>query len=183
MENFQLEIELNHYKILKMVWKSIYSKQTVIFWLILSLIYPIILVLSFFSDNIILIPINYLSFIFPGVTGLSFSVTLLNATRNLFDIESLKAIYLYTDDNNPQKGFLFYRTIAPYIVSSYIWLLISLLALFSSIFTVTFPIILNGILQSLFFSLLIAGFISLWWLVSVHISDVTVEIQRLLNKK
>lgn len=181
MESEKIDVEINHFKILKQVSKHIYSKHIIFIWICLSLIYPFVSILSQNFTFITFHQMNFSNFIFPGVTGLSFSVTLLNATRNLFDTDSLKKIYLYVDGDNPVKGYLYNRTIAPYIITSYIWLIISLLALFSSIFTINFPFFFNEILLTLFYSILIAGFISLWWLVSTHISDVSVEIERKIN--
>lgn len=181
MGSEQIDVELNHFRIIKQVYKDIYSNTFIIIWISLSLVYPMVTLLANNFDCFIFHPINFSSFIFPGVTGLSFSITLLNATRNLFDADKMKLIYLYVDVDNPVKGYLFNRTIAPYIITSYIWLIVSVVALFSSIFSIKFPTILNEIL-SIFFSVLIAGFMSLWWLVSTHISDISAEIESKINQ-
>ncbi|HHT7650932.1 TPA: hypothetical protein ACT2EW_001625 [Streptococcus suis] len=126
------------------------------------------------------------SFIFPGVTGLSFSVTMLNATRSLFDTEALIAMFTYVDDKNKdatEEGDIFYRTLAPYITASILWLLISLIALISSLINIDMPVIIKELLYIIFIGIVVAGFLNLWYLISVHLKDISMKVGVELDKK
>ena len=119
------------------------------------------------------------------MTGLSFAVTMLSATRNLFSTEDLVAMFNYCDSKDKdtlQKGDLFYRTIAPYITASFLWLVISIFALISSLIDISFPFIVKEILNLFFYSLVIAGLLNLWFLVTIHLDDISIKVNDELDK-
>ena len=86
------------------------------------------------------------------------------------------------DKDMQQKGDLFYRTITPYITASFLWLVISIIALISSLIDITFPFIVKEILNLIFYSLVIAGFLNLWFLITVHLDDISIKVNDELDK-
>lgn len=188
-ESYIEKIETNQFKIIKKVWKKqIFSKGLLITW---GIITGVIALLRFFSyiKNVGYIHIQWIplsSFIFPGVTGLSFSITMLNATRNLFDTEELMAIFTYVDDGDKdatEEGDVFYRTLAPYITASILWLSISLIAFISSLINIDMPVIIKELLYIIFIGIVVAGFLNLWYLISVHLQDISIKVGVELDKR
>ncbi|MBS6319329.1 MAG: hypothetical protein KH426_07140 [Streptococcus salivarius] len=190
----EVRIELNKFKIIHRVWnKNIFPKWLFILWGVLSVI---ILILRISDQNIDFINIKWLSFssiIFPGVTGLSFSVTMLNATRNLFNTDDLVKMYQYVDPedaDNSEEGNLLYRTLAPYITAAFLWLIISLIALIGSLFEIdisklphnTLVNFIKELLYSLYYSMIVAGLLNLWYLISIHLDDISMKVENKLNK-
>ncbi len=188
-ESYIEKIETNQFKILKKVWKKqIFSKGLLITWVIITGVIALLRCVSYFKyANYIHIQwIPFSSFIFPGVTGLSFSITMLNATRNLFDTEELMAMFTYVDDENKdatEEGDIFYRTLAPYITASILWLLISLIAFISSLINIDMPVIIKELLYIIFIGIVVAGFLNLWYLISVHLKDISIKVGVELDKK
>lgn len=185
LEKFN-RVEINKFKIVSRVWKKqIFPKWLICSWVLISIS---IFILRLLSQNFSFIQIQWISFssfIFPGVTGLSFAVTMLNATRNLFSTEDLVAMFNYCDSKDKdtlQKGDLFYRTITPYITASFLWLVISIFALISSLIDISFPFIVKEILNLFFYSLVIAGLLNLWFLVTVHLDDISIKVNDELDK-
>ncbi|HEL1907486.1 TPA: hypothetical protein TX976_001455 [Streptococcus suis] len=174
-------VEKNQYKILRKVWKKhIFPTWLYVVWGLISITILLLRILSYYTDYVHIQWIGFTSFIFPGVTGLSFSVTMLNATRNLFDIKDLAAMFNYSnpsDSDINEKGDVLFRTLAPYITASFLWLAISIIAFVSSLISIDFPIILKEILYALFNSIVIAGLLNLWYLVSVHLADISVKVE------
>lgn len=195
IKNDEITVETGIIKILCKVWKKhIFPNGFYITWFMLS---SLILLLSILSVHFDFIKISWLpfsSFIFPGVTGLSFSITMLSATRNLFSIEDLAAMFNFFDpeDNDiSEKGDVFYRTLAPYITASLLWLLISMIALIGSIIDldiskisgIPYLNIIQMVVLSFYYSMVIAGLLNLWYLISVHLEDVSIKVELELNGK
>lgn len=186
-------VEINKIKIVKKVWKkNIFPKKLLWTWIILSLILFLTRLLAIIcgqcSGFIKIQPLQFSSFIFPGVTGLSFSITLLNATRNLYKTSDLVAMFNYVSDenkdkDNTEKGDLFYRTLAPYITASFLWLVISILAFISSLIDINIDVYLKEVLFGIFASLVIAGLLNLWFLIGTHLSDIAAKVEIELSEK
>ena len=180
-------VEISKYKILQKVWKKhIFPTWLYVTWGIISFTILILRISSYYVDFIHIQWLQFTSFIFPGVTGLSFSVTMLNATRNLFDINDLVAMFNFVDPNDSdinEKGDVLYRTLAPYITASFLWLIISIVAFVSSLISIDFPVVINEVLYALFSSLVIAGILNLWYLVSVHLDDISVKVSNELDDR
>lgn len=182
MSNKRVEIEINPFKVMFKVRTRMLSSN---FWYVWSVLVGIMIVFYIFSSKYSFITVSYFSFadfLIPGITGLSFTLALITATTRIFSKEQLVYIYNYIDKDNPYKGFLFYRTIAPYIWTSTIWLIITIGALFAKIFNFNLTPIINDILKLLFLSCVLIGIMSLWSLLITHIKDITLETERELNK-
>lgn len=190
----EIVVETGKLKILLKVWnKHIFPRGLYITWALLS---GLILFIRLLSLRVDILKIHWLPFsslIFPGVTGLSFSVTMLNATRNLFDIKDLVAMFTFTDPDDSDicdKGDVLYRTLAPYITASFLWLVISVVAFVSSlvevdiskITNITWINIVKEILYSLYYSIVIAGLLNLWYLISTHLEDISRKVELELNE-
>ena len=179
-------VEISQYKILQKVWrKQIFPTWLYVIWGLISFVILLLRISSYYTEYIHVQWLGFSNFIFPGVTGLSFSVTMLNATRNLVDIKDLVAMFNFFDPNDSdinEKGDVLYRTLAPYITASFLWLVISIISFVSSLISIDFPVILNEILYALFNSLVIAGLLNLWYLVSVHLADISVKVETELEK-
>ena len=171
------KVETNQMKIFKEVCNTIFPRYLFLVWFFLSVLIFCLRVLAYFIPglNLNIIPMSV--FIFPGVTGLSFTITLLNATRNIFETKDLADIFSYTDSDNPTEGYLYYRTIAPYLTASFIWLLVSLIALIGSMFYMQVHFIILEVFYSLFYMLVIAGLLNLWFLVTTHLKDISNSLE------
>ncbi|HEP1547021.1 Uncharacterised protein [Streptococcus pyogenes] len=180
-------VEISKCKILQKVWKKhIFPTWLLVTWIIISFIILLLRISSYYCNHIHVQWLQFSNFIFPGVTGLSFSVTMLNATRNLFDLKDLVSMFNFfdpTDNDISEKGDILYRTLAPYITASFLWLVISIVAFVSSLINIDFPIIINEILYALFNSLVVAGLLNLWYLVSVHLDDISIKVNTELEKE
>lgn len=166
--------------------ENIFPNSLLVTWCLITGLIILLRVLSFCFDFIHLQWISFSIFIFPGVTGLSFSVTMLNATRNLFTIDELVAMFKYTDPEDKdinEEGDVLYRTLAPYIIASILWLVISMISFASSLITVEINVVIKEILYAIFNGIVVAGFLNLWYLISVHIEDISVKVEIELNKK
>lgn len=193
----EIVVETGKLKILLKVWKKhIFPGGLYITWALLSCLILLIRILSLYVDILKIHWLPFSSLIFPGVTGLSFSVTMLNATRNLFDIKDLVAMFTFTDPDDSDicdKGDILYRTLVPYITASFLWLVISVVAFVSSLvevdisnitwINITLINIIKEILYSLYYSIVIAGLLNLWYLISTHLEDISIKVELELNKK
>lgn len=163
------EIKINIFQIF---FKTLHSLLTnVIFW-----IWTIFSVGTFTAMHCFSIQEKFHLSIFlaPGITGLSFTLALIAATTRIFSPEDLAAIFLYENsDENIKMGDEYYDLVAPYFLSSILWVIASLLGLLDLAFGLNFYWIkFIGILT------VAGGVLSLWQLFYAHMQDVTETAQR-----
>lgn len=117
-------------------------------------------------------------FLAPGITGLSFTLALIAATTRVFDYNDLAAIFMYKgSDGKAAIGKQYYDLIAPYYLSSLLWVLLSLLALLDMVFDLNlFWIKFIAII------LTAGGVLSLWQLLYSHLQDVAEKAQDEVDK-
>lgn len=178
----EVEIEINPFIIMYKVRKDLLSKSFLCVWIGLVVAMATLYTLSAKSDIITVDSFSLSDFLTPAITGLSFTLALIVATTRIFSKDQLVDIYKYKDNDNPDEGYLFYRTIAPYIWTSTIWLIVAIGALFAKIFIFDFPQIIHEVLKLIYSSIVLMGVMSLWSLLSVHIGDIIVETEREINK-
>lgn len=175
----KVEIALNPFFIMYKGWRSILTTNLFITWIIFSII---IFVLYYCQNSKIdLFPIS--DFIAPAITGLSFTLALIVATNKIFTKDQLVDIYKYDDGGTKEEGYLFYETIAPYIFTSTVWLIVAIGALLAKLFVFDFSNAENDIIKLLYSSIVLLGLISLWSLLTMHIQDLAMEAQREINKE
>lgn len=177
-KNNNIKIDINPFKVMWNVRKEILSKAFLIVWLILFFILILFYILSYKFTIIKMEAFSLSDFLTPGITGLSFTLALITATTRIFSKDKLVDIYCYTDKDNPIEGYLFYRTIAPYIWTSTIWLIVTIGSLFSKLFIYNFLSIFQDILKLIFSAFVLMGVMSLWSLLIAHIKDVSLETER-----
>lgn len=178
----RIEIEINPFKIMNKVKKEMLSKSFWCVWTALVLIMTFFYILSNKYNFIIMESFSLSDFLSPGITGLSFTLALITATTRIFSKDQLVDFYRYTDEDNPEEGYLFYRTIAPYIWTSTVWLIVTIGALFAKTFVFNFPSVMHDILKLMYSSIVLMGVMSLWSLLTTHIKDITLETEREINK-
>lgn len=181
-EDNRIEIEINPFKVINKVKSQMLSKNFWIVWAILVLIMTGFYLLSRKYSFIKMESFPLSDFLTPGITGLSFTLALITATTRLFSKDQLVDIYRYTDQDNPEEGHLFYRTLAPYIWTSTIWLVVTIGALIAKIFIFNFPPIIHDILKLTYSSIVLMGVMSLWSLLTTHVKDISLETEREVNK-
>ncbi|WP_214815652.1 hypothetical protein [Exiguobacterium sp. s59] len=177
----EVVIEINPFLIIYKVRKTLLSKSFIYVWLSLVVAMTTLYVISIKSNYIIIDSFSISDFLAPAITGLSFTLALIVATTRLFSKEQLVDFYEYTDSDNPSEGYLFYRTIAPYIWTSTVWLVVSIGALFAKIFIFDIPHTIHMILKLSYSSIVLMGVMSLWSLLCIHIADVALETEREIN--
>lgn len=182
MESEKEEIEINPFKVIWKVKTKMLNKSFFIVWGILVVLVIGLYITAHYSSYVAVKLIHLEDFLIPGITGLSFTLALITATTRIFPKEQLVDIYSFTDDGKMEKGHLFYRTIAPYIWTSTIWLLISIGALFSKMFSIKIPVFMHSLLEIFFISIVLMGVMSLWSLLITHIKDISLETEREINK-
>lgn len=178
----KVEIEINPFLIIYKVRMSFLSKSFILTWALLVIAIVLLYIVSHFYEVVRMESFSISEFFTPAITGLSFTLALIVATTRIFSKEQLVDIYNFTDKDNQVEGYLFYRTIAPFIWTSSIWLIIAIGALIAKIFIFDFPALINGIINILYSSTVLMGVMSLWGLLSVHIGDIILETEREINK-
>lgn len=176
-----VELEINPFKILWSIKKDLFPKQLLYTWGILTTFVIVLYVLSAYTEFTIIINFSISDLLSAGITGISFTLALISATTKLFSKSELVSIFSYVDNDNLVEGYLFYRTIAPYIWTATNWLAISLIALFSRFVSFQVHILVEKFIEILVISLVIMGLLNLWSLVITHIKDVILDIERTLN--
>lgn len=182
MSDKRVEIEINPFKVMYRVRTRMLNKSFWYVWIVLVVIMSVLYSLSYKYSFVSISSFSLSDFLVPGITGLSFTLALITATTRIFSKEQLVSFYEYTDEDNPYKGFLFYRTIAPYIWTSTVWLVITIGALFTKLFVFNLPQILHDVLKITFASCVLIGIMSLWSLLITHIKDITLETEREINR-
>lgn len=182
MHKEKIKIEINPFKVMYKVKSQMLNKSFWLVWSTLVLIMIVFYSLSYKYSFVKLESFTLSDFLIPGITGLSFTLALITATTRIFSKEQLVNIYIYTDKDNPEEGYLFYRTIAPYIWTSTIWLIVTIGALFTKMFTFEIPPMLYDILKVAFTSIVLMGIMSLWSLLITHIKDISMETEREVKK-
>lgn len=178
-----IKIEINP---LKIILKSKFQMLSISLWCVWTILVLTIATLNTLSFKYDFIKVELFTigdFLIPGITGLSFTLALFTATTRIFSKTQLVDIFLYVDEDNPTKGHLFYRTIAPYIWTSSIWLIVSILALFSKIFIFDISLLFNEIFKIIFVSFVLMGMLSLWSLLITHIQDISLETEREVKER
>ena len=178
----EVKIEINPFFIMYKVRKDLLSNNFLYVWVGIVTAIAILYIISVRSDFITMDLFSLSDFLTPAITGLSFTLALIVATTRIFSKEQLVDFYRYTDKDNPEKGYLFYRTIAPYLWTSTVWLIVAIGALFAKIFIFDFPQIVYEGLKLIYSSVVLMGIMSLWSLLSVHIGDIILETEREINK-
>lgn len=181
-DKIEVEIEINPFYIMYKVRKDLLSKNFLCVWIVLVTVMAFLYFISSRSDIIIMDSFSLSDFLTPAITGLSFTLALIVATTRIFSKDQLVEFYNYTDKDNLVEGYLFYRTIAPYIWTSTVWLVVAIGALFAKMFIFDFPQIIYEILKLTYSSIALMGIMSLWSLLSVHIGDIILETEREVNK-
>lgn len=178
----EVEIEINPFFIMYKVRKDLFSKKFIYTWIGLVAFITILYITSFKFDFITMDLFSLSDFLAPAITGLSFTLALIAATTRIFSKEQLVDFYKHIDKDNPEEGHLFYRTIAPYIWTSTVWLIVALGALIAKLFIFDFPIIIHEIIKLIYSSIVLMGLMSLWSLLCEHIGDIIMETEREINK-
>lgn len=178
----RVEIEINPFKVMNKVKNQMLSRNFWLVWATLVLIMVVFYLLSRKYSFIIMESFSISDFLSPGITGLSFTLALITATTRIFSKDQLVDIYRYTDQDNPEKGYLFYRTIAPYIWTSTIWLIVTIGSLFAKIFIFNFSPIIHDILKLIYSSIVLMGVMSLWTLLTTHVKDISLETEREVHR-
>lgn len=167
------EIKINIFQVFVKSFSSLWKNILFWIWILLSIgIYV--------GMNHIGIQKNFHVSVFltPGITGLSFTLALIAATTRVFDYDDLAAIFLYEDRVNDVKlGQEYYDLIAPYLLSSLLWVITSIIALLDLAFNLDFYWVKFAELV-----FVVGGILSLWQLLYAHLQDVSEKAQTKINE-
>lgn len=173
MNKLDYIISINMFTIFLRSFKSLF--KNILFW-----IWSLLSIGVFFGMWFIGIQESFHISVFlaPGITGLSFTLALIAATTRVFNYNDLAAIFMYKGSNGEgQVGKEYYDLIAPYYLSSLLWVLLSLLALLDMVFDL-------NIFWIKFIAVILTagGILSLWQLLYSHMQDVAEKAQDELDK-
>lgn len=181
--NNEIKIKLNPFSIMYKGRASLLSSGLILSWIVSVLIIVLMYYKPsyFFIKKIDLFSIS--DFLAPAITGLSFTLALIVATNKLFSKDQLVAFYKYDKGGTKETGYLFYGTLAPYIFTSTVWLIVAVGALLAKLFVFDFSNTSNEVIKILYSTIVLLGLISLWSLLTMHIQDLALEAERALKKE
>lgn len=179
----RIEIEINPLKVMWKAREELLKSNYFKVWKVLTIS---MLIPFFFSDLLLWASFSNFSvadFLSSGITGLSFTLALIGATTRIFSKDELVDIFVYIDEDNPEEGDLFYRTIGPYIWTATIWLIVSILSLLAKLYNFNLGQKINEIIKISVSSLVLLGVLCLWSLLIYHVKDVSLDVEREVNKR
>ncbi|EGE54960.1 hypothetical protein [Streptococcus parauberis] len=100
-------------------------------------------------------------FVDSSIAGLSFSLIVVSAVREIFEKNELIIIYKRQNDNEKQ-GLLLLKVLAPYVFTSMIFLVLGIISLIAPLVTVALPINMVIMIKYLYVALLLLGLFSLF---------------------
>lgn len=177
----ELSIETNIFKIIWKIKRHLLRSKLLVVWVLIFISLLILNFTSNFTNLFSIKSLNISNFLSYGVTALSFTLAVLGAALRIFNEKEFTQIYLQKNDKYREYGELYYLTLAPYIVTPTLWLLISLISLLSSVISINVPQSVSVVFKLLFISLVAIGLISSWNLLIIHIQDFSEKIQREIN--
>lgn len=177
----ELSIETNIFKIIWKIKHHLLRSKLLMVWFLIFITLLILNYTSNFTDLFSIKSINISNFLSYGITALSFTLAVLSAALRIFSENEFTQLYLQKNDKYKKYGELYYLTLAPYIVTPTLWLIISLISLGSSVITINLAPSVSIVLKLLFISLVAIGLISSWNLFIIHIQDFSKKIQRQIN--
>lgn len=127
--------------------------------------------ISFSSFNIN----NYLT---ATITGLSFTLALFVAVRNVFNMDELKLLAKYKGNNDPFAGMTLLKLFAPFIFTASIFLILGIVSLLAPHIIFKFDYYVSEFLKALFLSIFSLGMISLFNLLNMMFNDLYHKAQR-----
>lgn len=177
----ELSIETNIFKIIWKIKHHLLRSKLLVIWLLIFITLLILNYTSNFTNLFSIKSINISNFLSYGITALSFTLAVLSAALRIFNDTEFTQLYLQKNDKYKNYGELYYLTLAPYIVTPTLWLIISLISLVSSVLSINVPPTVSIVFKLLFISLVAIGLISSWNLFIIHIQDFSKKIQRRIN--
>lgn len=126
-------------------------------WLILCLI---LFVLNFIG-YIDLKRVRIGEFVDSSIAGLSFSLIVVSAVREIFEKDELKILYKKRYDNEKQ-GLLLLKLLSPYVLTSMIFLVLGIISLVAPLVTIPLPLNMVNLVKYFYVALLLLGLFSLF---------------------
>src|SRR5699024_964971 len=155
---------------LKIIW---YGKKALLpnyLWIIW------IIIVSFFSIGLYYKNIDFSSFdihkyLSPTFIGLSFTLALFVAQRNIFDMEDLKQFVRYKGKNDPFKGVALLELFAPFIFTAVVFLVLGIASLITPYISISVDSCISAFLKVFYISVFSLGIISLFNLLNMMFND------------
>lgn len=183
-EESKVELELNPIKIiLKGLPKNLLDSSVFILWVSCTVIFILLYgVASCFSIfNVASFKVS--DFLSVGVTSLSFTLALLSATMRIYTIDDLVSIYKTNNSDYRCEGGLFYRTFSAYILTSTVWLIITIFSIIDKVFEVSGDNCFGHLFRVTQVVFVFAGVFNLWGLIKTHIQDIIALVEGKLDQE
>ncbi|MCM3511627.1 hypothetical protein [Carnobacterium inhibens] len=162
---------------LKVIWhgrKSLLPSYLVIIWSSMTLFLILGPKLGWTDYEFFRIE-SYLS---SSITGLSFTLALFVANKNVFNNDELKKLKRHTVKGDKHPGRALSELLAPFVFTSMLFLLTGILSLLVPFLNFILTANTNNYLISIYLSLMVLGLCSLFNLVMTILNDIFHSIDR-----
>ncbi|EHF2870048.1 hypothetical protein J0953_002545 [Listeria monocytogenes] len=163
---------------LKLIWiarSALLPKYLMIIWILISFI-------LFFGSTIFNFidfrSFNVANFFTPSITGLTFTLAIFTAARNVFRMDELKILATHKGDNDAFKGRPLLEFLGPFVFTSLIFSVTGILALIIPYVNIEVCALLIKICIQIYLDVLVLGIFSLFNLVLTIINDVYHSVNR-----
>src|SRR5690625_950427 len=111
---------------------------------------------------------NYLT---PTITGLSFTLALFVAEKNIFSMEELKQLSEHLEEGDPFRGIELLNLFAPFIFTAGVFLVLGIISLVTPYISFNVNYYVSELLKILYVSVFLLGIISLFNLLNMMFND------------
>ncbi|MFC6346420.1 hypothetical protein [Vagococcus carniphilus] len=170
--------------------KNFYSNPIKLIWMARSNLLPpyliviwFLIVISLLTGNIFFDVVSFEKFdisnyFSASTTGLTFTLAIFTAERNVFKIDELKILAEHQGENDKYQGKALLELLGPFVFTSLIFLICGVIALIAPYIDIKISKFLTNILCQAYLDLLILGLFSLFNLVVTMLNDVYHAVKR-----
>ncbi|MBC1596408.1 hypothetical protein HCJ21_11520 [Listeria seeligeri] len=163
---------------LKLIWIARLNLLPVYLFIIWILICCILFLGSIVFDFINFESFDIANFFTASITGLTFTLAIFTAERNVFKIDELKVLAEYKGEKDKYKGKALLEFFGPFVFTSLIFLTTGLLALIVPFINVRVCSDVSDFFIQSYLDILVLGLFSLFNLVVTILNDVYHSINR-----
>lgn len=171
--------ELPEYSIFKIIWRGKKNLLTKLSWIFLGVIIGGLIALTCLQ-MIRFDGFSIASYLSICITGLSFSLALFVATKNLYPLEDLIKFYKFEDkDGKMKKKEAYYQVFAPFLFTAFIWLILAIIIILTQYMIIALSDMIRNIFIVAFLSILLLGVIALFNLIAnlVRVTNMYVKLE------
>lgn len=155
---------------LKIIWHGKKAILPIYLWIIWIIIIAFLLI-GLCYDYIDFSSFDIHKYLPSTITGLSFTLALFVAEKNVFNMEELKQFAEHQGVNDPIKGIVLLELFAPFIFTAGVFLVLSIASLITPYISFNIDYSLSEFLKLLYISGFSLGIISLFNLLNMMFND------------